>query len=91
MISINIILTILSGRYFHTLWYTSGMINKYTAWEVQIYYSMETLFTFSVSYTFKRDHAGFEFTIGLLGLVINFTRYDTRHWNDEENKFYEYS
>lgn len=90
MIAFNIILTFIP-YYFHTVWFESGMINKHTAWEVQLYISSETLLTFKVQYTMNTDHAGFTFEIGLFGVVFTFSRYDTRHWNGEEKKFYEYS
>jgi len=40
-----------------------------------------TFLELSVNYTVKQDHAGFNFTIGLLGYDLAFTIYDTRHWN----------
>jgi len=43
----------------------------------------------SVAWTRKRDHAGFNFDIGLWKWVLYFSIRDTRHW-DEENNDWEY-
>jgi len=38
-----------------------------------------------VSWTRNRDHAGAYAQISVLGLELNATVYDNRHWNYEEN------
>lgn len=48
------------------------------------------LFYFEVSNTTERDHAGFTFSISLLGLSIEYHRYDTRHWDHNNDKWIEY-
>ncbi len=35
------------------------------------------------------DHAGLYFELNLFGLEILYSRYDTRHWDHENNKFEE--
>ena len=36
----------------------------------------------------REDHAGVDFKIGLFGWTFNIHFYDTRHWNDEEGRYY---
>ena len=45
------------------------------------------LFKFNAKWTRKRDHAGFNFEICILGYSLLFYTYDTRHWDDENDCF----
>jgi hypothetical protein len=81
--------------YFRNLGCVSGMITRFTAWELEHSYYSPLLFDFEMRWNRKTDHAGFEFGIGILGYGIHFRIYDTRHWNDfdncwEEKDFSEY-
>lgn len=40
--------------------------------------------------TRKQDHAGFNFNLTILGLTINFSILDVRHWDIKNNNWYEY-
>lgn len=56
--------------------------NKY--WELEILRT-STILNLYVGFTTRRDHAGFNFNIGLFGREIVFTVYDCRHWDYEKD------
>lgn len=43
------------------------------------------IFSFDLSWTRKRDHAGFNFDLTVLGQSFIFYTYDHRHWDDDKN------
>ena len=57
---------------------------KHKHWEVQVMKSCE-LFRIEFSWTAKEDHAGLRLELGLLGYQIDFSFYDSRHWNTEKD------
>ena len=71
--------------YFTNFGWISGMLTKYTAWELEHSYYSPMLFDCELRLSVREDHAGFEFGIGILGYGIHFLIYDTRHWNYELN------
>lgn len=75
-----------SNRFDHVL-LKHGIVTKHTAWEFNIYRSA-TVIAFKFELTGRRDHAGIQFEIGLLGYEVEFHMYDVRHW-DNENKCWE--
>jgi hypothetical protein len=75
---------------FESLWEKSGDTpwkNKY--WEAQLMKDDE-LFRIEFSFTTRQDHSGVRLELGLLGYKASFTFYDSRHWNDEEGRWYVY-
>ena len=46
--------------------------------------------SFDIDWSRKCDHAGFRFSLIILGLMIHFNIYDTRHWNYDKNEFENY-
>ena len=56
--------------------------------ELSLYRKFEWTISFVVEYTTKTDHAGFTFNLNLLGLEFEVKIYDSRHWNDDENRWY---
>ena len=69
------------GEGFKNLGSISGLLSKHKAWELEHYYNAGCILEFDISYTTKRDHAGFNLSIGLLSYCVHATIYDTRHWN----------
>lgn len=55
-------------------------------WEVQIT-KCEELFRIEFQWSFKQDHAGIRLELGLLGYKIDFTLYDSRHWDYKNNRW----
>jgi hypothetical protein len=79
--------------HFKNLGCISGRLGSNKAWELEHTYYSGSLFDIDISCSTREDHAGFDFTLGLLGYGINFRIYDTRHWNYNLNRWehYEYS
>ena len=59
-------------------------------WEVQIF-KIDHLFRFEFGWTTRQDHAGISLELGLLGYEIDFTLYDSRHWDEEQGRYFEIS
>jgi hypothetical protein len=72
---------------FKSLGSIGGLLTQYKAWELEHYYYSRTLAEFEFSVTSKADHAGFRFTLGLLGYSISATIYDTRHWDRDSDSW----
>jgi hypothetical protein len=62
---------------------------KHKFWEFEVLKDSE-LISAEFSLTHRQDHAGIKLGIGLLGYSASFTLYDSRHWNDEEGRWYVY-
>lgn len=62
---------------------------KHKYWEVQIMKSCE-LFRIEFNWTVREDHAGLRLELGLLGYQIDFSFYDSRHWDIEKNDWMQY-
>ena len=77
-----------SDRFDHVL-LKNGIVTQNKAWECNIYRST-TIIAFKFNLTGRRDHAGCQFEIGLLGYEIEFHIYDVRHWDEENNTWMEY-
>lgn len=74
-----------------TLWnkcYDTLHKNKFIELEV---YKDTTLIALSLDWSIRRDHAGFDFEVGLFGYNFHFNLYDSRHWNDEEGRWMIYT
>jgi hypothetical protein len=77
--------------YFNNLGCISGRLTKYKAWELEHTFCSTVLIDVDMRWTRKMDHAGLDITVGLLGYGISFRIYDTRHWNDYDNRWEEYT
>ena len=73
--------------HFKNLGCISGRLSKHTAWELEHTYYSGSLLDIDTSLGIREDHAGFEITLGLFGYGVHFHIYDTRHWNNETNKW----
>lgn len=69
--------------YFKNLGCFYAKLGQHRAVELECTYYSPSLFDVDVSISIREDHAGVDFTIGLLGLGIHFRIYDRRHWNYE--------
>lgn len=77
-------------EFFKPLGSVSGLLFWHKAWELEHYYMSTMLVDLDISLTTRRDHAGLNITIGLLGYGIHFSIYDTRHWNYDLNQWVAY-
>ena len=67
------------------------LIAKHKAFEFQLTQFETGLFDVNLYLEWNgTDHAGPRFSITLFGLYFCLAVYDTRHWNDEENRWYRY-
>jgi hypothetical protein len=72
-----------------TAYHNSAMLGKHTGAEIQVIKD-NTIVDFSIRWTTRQDHAGVMLDIGLLGYTVMLHYYDTRHWNSEAGRFYNY-
>ena len=54
-------------------------------------HATESLVGCNFLWTTKRDHAGLDLQLSLLGFCVHFNFYDNRHWNHEAGRYYKYS
>ena len=54
-------------------------------------YTTEDLIGFNFLWTIRRDHAGLDIQLSLLGICVHFNFYDVRHWNYEEKRWKYYT
>ena len=73
---------------FKNLFNYSGLFTKHKAWEIEAYRHSYDIFGISTILTFRQDHAGFKLILSLFGYSMQFSIYDTRHW-DEEGRCWE--
>lgn len=67
----------------------SWVIAKTKAAEFEIYRDT-VIVSFAFRWTIRQDHAGMSVEIGLLGYTASLQYYETRHWNEEAGRFYNY-
>jgi hypothetical protein len=74
-------------EWFKPLGSLSGRLFWHKAWELEHSYMSTMLIDIDISLTTRRDHAGLNITVGLLGYGVHFSLYDTRHWDYEQNAY----
>jgi hypothetical protein len=74
------------GDHWEYLWSKHKIIFKHKAWELSAYRT-NTIVELYFHYRIRCDHAGVKFMFSLFGYSIEFNLYDTRHWDDEKNKW----
>ena len=52
---------------------------------INLYLDVFAIFGFHTNLSRKCDHAGFHFSVVILGLNLIFDFYDIRHWDDEND------
>ena len=50
-------------------------------WELQVYFSADII-DIKFGITAKQDHSGIQLGLGLVGVTVEFTIYDSRHWSE---------
>lgn len=87
MINLRLSLTNPWWDRFETVKWWSGKTSfEHKFWECQIMRS-DDIVAFDLRITARRDHAGIDLWLGLLGYAVNFNLYDDRHWNPESNQW----
>lgn len=77
-------------EFFKSLGCAHGKLTKYKAWELEHSFYTGLVADFELDWKCRTDHAGFGFSIGVLGYGVAFRIYDTRHWNYETKSWEEY-
>ena len=54
------------------------------------YINIFNLLELNINKNKKSDHAGFRFNMNILGLNFDYTYYDIRHWNYDEDDWEKY-
>lgn len=65
--------------YFNHLGSTHRQLSEHKMVELEHYFCGDILIDFGMSHSINKDHCGFECTVGLLGYIVHFQSYDTRH------------
>ena len=74
-------------EHFRNLGSVSGKISAHTAWELEHTYHSGVVLDIDIRLSVREHHAGFEFTVGILGYGISFRIYDVRHWDYDKNAY----
>ena len=72
-----------------TLFFKNGLLPKHKAWEFNGY-TTHQIIDIDCRLTVKGDHAGLHLMFGLFGYSLEFSIYDTRHWDYENNRWHDY-
>jgi hypothetical protein len=78
-------------EFFRSLGCVHGRLGQHSAWEIQHSYYSPLLVDCELRWSRCTDHAGIEFSIGVLGYGVQFRTYDTRHWNYDKNRWEEWN
>lgn len=76
---------------FQKTWSRKLFGHKYFELDVHGFERWIPIFGFKVNFTTKTDHAGLFLGFSFLKMFdFDFSIYDSRHWNEEENCWYTY-
>ena len=78
------------ARRWDTIYYKDKLFANKKGGEIQIVKD-NTIVSIGFRFTTCCDHAGVSLDIGLFGYTAMFNYYDTRHWNDEAGRYYNYN
>lgn len=56
----------------------------------KFYFSFFNIININIDWSRRTDHAGFDFSMTILFIDINYNYYDIRHWNYDEEEFENY-
>jgi len=72
-----------------TVYHKSALLGKHTGAEIQVIKD-NTIVDFDFRWTTRQDHAGIMLELGLFGYSVILHYYETRHWNSEAGRYYNY-
>lgn len=84
MININFLISNPYSNTWDLLWGTNGLLTKFKAWEINLYRTNQ-IFEIYFLLNFNSDHAGLRANFSLFGYTLEYSFYDTRHWDYENN------
>jgi len=78
-----------NSDYFASVYEKHGKISEHKCWEIQGMRD-DSILAVDFRITSREDHAGITLELGLVGHRIAFQIYDNRHWNYDEQRWYNY-
>lgn len=75
---------------FYNLFCKTCHIYKHKYIEIQCMYVSQLFLGIGIDWSVNTDHAGVTAFIGLFGYECQITLYDSRHWDEENNDWYNY-
>ena len=91
MISLNFNIRNPWSTKFENLWSKAVSTPfKFKFVELELYKDSSVVSVY-INWTIRRSHAGLLIELGLLGYCCLFNFYDSRHWNQQENKWEVYT
>ena len=82
MINFNFNVRVPGSNRFHNIrvWHGATPI-AHKFWELQIYFSADII-DIKFGITAKQSQSGIQLCLGLFGISVDFSIYDSRHWSD---------
>ena len=77
-------------RRWVTVYYKDKLFANKKGGEIQIVKD-NNIINVGVRFTIRQDHSGLSLDFGLFGYSVMLSYYDTRHWNDEAGRYYNYN
>ena len=69
-----------SNRFKNIRYYHGSLPIPFKFWELQLYFSADIV-EVAVDITARQSHSGSRLSLGLAGITVEFTIYDSRHWD----------
>lgn len=76
-------------NFWWNLEFTLQHANSTFTKQTMFYIDVLKLLTLNISNSRNQDHAGFRIELNVLGMNFDYSYYDERHWDDENNKWEE--
>ena len=84
MITFNFLISNPWSNTWNLIWGTNGLLTTHKAWELNLYRT-DQIINIEFCLSINCDHAGLNTKLGLFGYTLEYTVYDTRHWDYENN------
>jgi hypothetical protein len=82
MINFNFNIRVPGSNRFRSIRCWAGSLPMpFKFWELQIYFSADVI-DIGIDITARQSHSGIRLCLGLLGVTVEFTIYDSRHWSE---------
>ena len=75
---------------FYNLFCTDMQLTGNKSLEVEVLFYSKDLLKLQFSWTINTDHAGVNIAFGIFGYSLNINFYDHRHWDEDNNDWYNY-
>ena len=86
MININFLISNQYSNRWGSVWSKSGKPKNHKAWELA-FYKTNKFIEVCFCLNFNCDHAGLQTNFSLFGYTVEYSLYDTRHWDYDNDKW----